>query len=138
MLAMGRIEVNELETAMSQTTTPQVGDAAPAAKPLAISLAEYVRGLSPEDKQVVFLALLREALEFNGDSGLLPIEDEAGKPFGYYVPPKAAQTLSDQTWNEMPASVRDAMNRPVKNLDNCISADQMLDLLSREPGSPPR
>lgn len=55
------------------------------------SLLESVRALSPEDKQVVFLALLREALEINGDTGLLPIDDEEGRSFGYYVPPKAAE-----------------------------------------------
>ena len=55
------------------------------------SLLESVRALSPEDKQVVFLTLLREALEINGDTGLLPIDDEEGRSFGYYVPPKAAE-----------------------------------------------
>lgn len=51
--------------------------------------AEFVRALPAEAKHVVFLALLREALEDNGDEGLLPIEDEDGNPFGYYLPPKA-------------------------------------------------
>ena len=55
------------------------------------SLLESVRALSPEDKQVVFLTLLREALEINGDTGLLPIDDEEGRSFGYYVSPKAAE-----------------------------------------------
>lgn len=50
---------------------------------------EFARALSPEAKQAVFLALLREAVEENGDSCLLPIEDDAGTPFGYYLPPKA-------------------------------------------------
>ena len=52
--------------------------------------AEMVRSLSPEDKHAVFLALLREALQYNGEAGLLAIDDEDGKPFGYYVPPNAA------------------------------------------------
>jgi len=60
-----------------------------------VSPADYVRGLSPEDKQVVFLTLLREALQLNGDTGLLPVEDEDGKPFGYYVPPKVAAERAD-------------------------------------------
>ena len=55
------------------------------------TLLESIRALSPEDKEVIFLAILREALAINGDTGLLPIEDEDGKPFGYYVPPKAAE-----------------------------------------------
>ena len=55
------------------------------------SLLESIRDLSPEDKETIFLAILREALEINGDTGLLPIEDEEGRGFGYYVPPKAAE-----------------------------------------------
>jgi hypothetical protein len=51
---------------------------------------ELVRGMSPEDKGEIFVALLREALQYNGDAGLMHVEDEEGRPFGYYVPPKAA------------------------------------------------
>jgi hypothetical protein len=57
------------------------------------STVDYVKNLPPEDKQAVFLALLREAIAENGDTGLLPVDDEDGKPFGYYVPPKAAAAL---------------------------------------------
>lgn len=69
------------------TTTP------PAANGVHASPVDYVKALPPEDKQAVFLTLLREALAENGDAGLLPVDDENGKPFGYYVPPKAAEAL---------------------------------------------
>lgn len=52
-----------------------------------------LRGLSGDRKHALLLALLREAMELNGDTGLLPVEDEDGRPFGYYVPPKAAAEL---------------------------------------------
>ncbi len=71
---------------MSTATTPTT-TTAPA------SAVDYVRALQPEEKQAVFLALLREALTENGDTGLLPVDDEDGNPFGYYVPPKAAEEL---------------------------------------------
>ena len=58
-----------------------------------VSAVDYVRALAPEEKQAVFLVLLREALAENGDTGLLPVDDEDGKPFGYYIPPKAAAEL---------------------------------------------
>src|SRR5437899_10688037 len=61
------------------------------------SPVEYVKGLPPEDKQAVFLALLREALQINGDRGLMPVEDEDGKSFGYYVPPQIAAAHAQAT-----------------------------------------
>jgi hypothetical protein len=61
-----------------------------------VSAVEYVRALSLEEKQAVFLALLLEALAENGDTGLLPVDDVSGKPFGYYVPPKAAAEIAER------------------------------------------
>lgn len=100
------------------------------------SPVEYVRSLEPDDKQAVFVSLLREALAINGDSGLLPIEDENGNPFGYYVPPNAAQALSDRIWNDTPADVRKALSEPVTNLDRSISSEEMLAILSSGDASP--
>lgn len=62
-------------------------------KPFAGTPAEFVQRLSPDDQHALFLALLREALALNGDTGLLPVEDEDGRMFGYYVPPKAAEEI---------------------------------------------
>jgi hypothetical protein len=100
------------------------------------SAVDYVRSLPPEEKQAVFLELLREAMRSYGDMGLLPIDDEEGRPFGYYVPPKAAQILSDQGWNEIPPEVRQVLSRPVCDLDNCVSSEEMLTILSSEADSP--
>ena len=55
------------------------------------TVAEAVREWPVEKKQAVLLALLREAIEINGGRGLIPVEDESGALFGYYVPPLAAQ-----------------------------------------------
>jgi len=74
---------------MNPTTVPNT-NGTPA------SAVEYVRALSPEAKQAVFLALLREVLAMNGDTGVFPVNDEEGKPFGYYVPPKTAAALAEQ------------------------------------------
>jgi hypothetical protein len=46
------------------------------------SPVEYVSRLSPDDKHAVLLALLREAMALNGDTGLLPVEDEDGRTLG--------------------------------------------------------
>lgn len=69
----------------AMTTPPSL-----AANGTPVSPVEYVRALPGEDKQAVFLALLREAISMCGDTGRVLIDDERGKPFGYYVPPKAA------------------------------------------------
>ena len=53
----------------------------PAVSTAAISPVEYVRGLTPEEKEAVFLSLLRETAHFNGNAGPLPIHDEDGKSF---------------------------------------------------------
>jgi hypothetical protein len=97
----------------------------------AMSPVELVRAMTPEDKQAVFLVLLREALQIHGDRGLLPIEDEDGKMFGYYVPPEAAKELADQQWAEMPTPVQDRFRMPIKNPEDCISAEEMLANLNR-------
>ncbi len=83
---------------MSAATTPNP----PETSGPSVSPVEYVRNLPPEEKQAVFLALLREALQYNGDTGLLPVEDENGKAFGYYVPQKAAANQATKAWAEMP------------------------------------
>ncbi|MBY0513111.1 MAG: hypothetical protein K2P78_04270 [Gemmataceae bacterium] len=112
--------------------------AAPAAEPKS-SPAEYVRALPPEDKQAVFLALLRELIEINGGgTGLISIDDEDGRPLGYYVPPDAAAAAAAKAWAEIPPAARDHLGRPVRDLQNSISADELLMVLSPEGGGPPR
>ncbi|MGL6096050.1 MAG: hypothetical protein ACRC7O_09675, partial [Fimbriiglobus sp.] len=80
---------------------------------------EYVRGLSPDDKQAVFLSLLREAVELNGDRGLIPIDDHGGTPFGYFVPPAAAAQLVAKfvppLTPEQDAQMTEAMRTPAES-----------------------
>jgi hypothetical protein len=94
-----------------------------------VSPVEYVRALPPEDKQAVFLTLLREALQHNGDRGLLPIDDEDGRPFGYYVPPKAAEELFEQFGPKLSAEREREIDRRIRSLEPGIPvADVIADL----------
>jgi hypothetical protein len=93
---------------------------------------ESVRALSPEDKQAVFLALLREALEFNGDTGLLPIDDEDGKPFGYYVPPKASAEQFRTLAPVLTPEQREVTARALSSPGNTFDMNTFLDELRRE------
>ncbi len=98
----------------------------PVTKPL--SPVEYVRRLPGEDKQAVFLALLREAVSWNGDAGLLPIDDEDGRPFGYYVTQKVAQERWDRLVADMPPEVREHMLKPLPadfDPDDCLTEEEM-------------
>ncbi len=60
------------------------------------SPVEYALGLSDEDKQRVFCALLKELIELEGGSGLIPITNDADEWLGYHVPPKGAEALFER------------------------------------------
>jgi hypothetical protein len=113
---------------MSAATTPNTTttNGAP------VSAVDYVRALSPEEKQAVFLALLREALAENGDTGLLPVDDEDGKPFGYYVPPKAAAAYLKVTPPALSSDQEEGIRRAIATPHATFDMGQFLDDLSRE------
>jgi len=60
------------------------------------SPVEYALGLPDEDKQRVFCALLKELIELEGGSALIPITNESGDWLGYHVSPKAAEVLFEK------------------------------------------
>jgi hypothetical protein len=74
---------------------------------------EYVRNLSPEDQDQVLLTLLREAVRIYGNMGQIPIKDEEGKPFGYYIPQGASEYRTARFIAEMPPEVREQMLKPL-------------------------
>ena len=78
---------------MSAVTSP----AAPTSTEPASAAVEYARALPPEAKRAVFLALLREAIQVNGDTGVMPVEDEDGNPFGCYLSSRAVAARADQS-----------------------------------------
>jgi hypothetical protein len=96
------------------------------------SAVDYVRTLKPEEKQAVFLALLREALQFHGDRCLLPVEDENGKMFGYYVPPKASERHFRSLVSSLTPEECDISTRALKDLGRTFEMKTYLDELKRE------
>jgi hypothetical protein len=87
---------------------------------------EYVRTLSPEEKQAVFLALLREVLAENGDTGVLPVDDEEGKPFGYYVPPKAAAEIAERELPKLSPQREKELAERLTRLNTAIPISQVI------------
>ncbi len=53
----------------------------------------FARSLSDDDMHGVLVALLRTAMERYGETTLIPVDDEAGRPWGYFVPPRAVDAL---------------------------------------------
>lgn len=117
------------------TTFPMPTASTHATKDAARSPVEFVRTMSPEDKEDVFLALLEELLARSSKTGLIPFESVRGQFLGYFVPPAAAKELADKEWGEMPPRIREQLGRPVEDLDDCISADAMLAQLRLGAGS---
>lgn len=109
---------------MSATITP-------ATNGVSTSPTDYVRSLSPNDKQVMFLALLRDALRYNGDTDLLPIEDEEGNPFGYYIPPKAAALRADAVLPKMTPEREAELARRQGEPGRMISEDEFRNWLKQ-------
>lgn len=99
---------------------------------------EFARALSPEAKQAVFLALLREAVEENGDTGLLPVEDEDGNPFGYYLPPKAVAARAEALLPHPSAEREAELARRSANPGKWLTADELrARLTTAEPAETP-
>lgn len=112
---------------MSTATAPTTTATPPSA-------VDYVRALQPEEKQAVFLALLREALTENGDTGLLPVDDEDGNPFGYYVPPKAAEEIAQHELPKLSAEREKELAERLTRLHTAISMAQALAELTPPAG----
>jgi hypothetical protein len=95
------------------------------------SPVEYVRRLDADQKHAVFMELLREAVELNGELGLLPIEDVNGESFGYFVPPKAAAELARRTLPPQTEADIERTRQALANLDDTYSLDELLTELNR-------
>ena len=85
-----------------------------------VSSQEFVQGLSPSEKQALFLTLLRDAMQFSSDSDLLPIEDEHGNPLGYYVPAKAAARRAESVLPKLTPQREAELTRRQTEVDRMI------------------
>ena len=81
---------------------------------------------------MLFRSLLREAMQSHGDTGLLPIDDEEGKAFGYYVPPKAAAEQFRSLLPTLKLEDRKTTAAALASLDKTFGMSEFLDELKRE------
>ena len=80
----------------------------------------------------MFLALLREALQSNGDTGLMHVEDEEGRSFGYYVPAKVAAEQFRSLVPTLSAEQRAVTIRALSTLDTTFDMTAFLEELTLE------
>ncbi len=96
--------------------------------------ADLLSTLSPEAKDELLVALLRELMQIQGDQGQLSLVTEQGEFIGTFLPPAVVKAQSDAALTEMPPNVREAMTRPLPpdfDPDNSYTAED-LDELSRQ------
>ena len=110
---------------MTPTATPPTTANGPPHPP-AVSPVEYVRGLPPEDKEAIFLAILREVIAYNGGKGLIPIDTPEGESLGYYVPPEAAKARFELYGPKLtPEDVAELKER-VRNPGPFVTAEELV------------
>jgi hypothetical protein len=103
----------------------------PTAAPTTPNAVEYVRALSPDDQEAVFLYLLKELIRINGGNGLIPISSDT-EQLGYYVPPKAADHLFEKYGPKLtPEREAEIAERIARN-EPGIPIREMIDDLNRE------
>jgi len=94
--------------------------------------ADLIRGMSSEEKEEVFLALLKEAIQESGDSGLMHVEDKEGHSLGYYVPPKVAAEHLRRLAPVLTAEQRAVTLKALSSLDKTFEMKEYLNELALE------
>lgn len=98
------------------------------------TVAALLHTLSPQAKDELLVALLRELVALRGEQGQISFDLPDGEYLGYFVPPAAAKERADEFLAQMPPKVREAMTRPLPpnfDPDNSYTAEE-LDELSRQ------
>ncbi len=67
---------------------------APTAESPAFSAAEFVKGLTDEQKEAVFFAIVKEALAVYPRSGSIPIQPEGEELLGHLLTPLGVRELT--------------------------------------------
>jgi hypothetical protein len=98
-----------------------------------VSPVEYVRSLSPEDKEAVFAELLQEVVRLNGGKGLIPIDSPGGEQLGYFISAEAADALAELELPKLTPEREQELRDRASRLSTAVPVQQVVaELKERE------
>jgi hypothetical protein len=96
------------------------------------NVVEYIRSLSPTDKNAALVELLHEAVRGHNNTGLVPLRDGNGKSFGYYVPPIPSKEEVAAMVARLTPEERERGNPALKDLSRTFDMEKFMDELDLE------
>jgi hypothetical protein len=107
--------------------------------PPALSPVEYVRSLSAEDREVVFLMLLEEVIAEYPDQGLIPVhQPDDNKLLGFVMSPDAAGEYFRRYGPKLTDEQLAELDRRHANPGKSLTTEELLERLRAEDPSPTR
>jgi hypothetical protein len=91
---------------------------------------EFVRNLSPEDREEVLVYLVREVIRVSGGNALIPVQTPAGESLGYFVPPAIAAEQLRSVLPTLSPEQRAVTERALADLSKTFDMDEYLDELT--------
>src|SRR4029079_3533817 len=91
------------------------------------NVVEYIRSLSPADKNAALVELLNEAVRTHGRAGLVPVRDAKGRSFGYYVPPAPSTEEVAGMGSRMTPEERARGNEALKDRSRTIDMKKFME-----------
>ena len=96
------------------------------------NVVEYIRSLSPENKNTALVTLLRETMLAHVGTGLIPLRDTNGDSFGYFVPPIPTKERIAAMVARMTPEERNRGNEALKDLSKTFDVEEYFNELDRE------
>lgn len=96
------------------------------------SVVEYVRSLSAADKSAALVELLADVWRAHGGTGVIPLRDSNGEPYGYFVPPIATKERIEAMVARMTPEERARGQQALQDLSKTFDIEEFFNEQSRE------
>ena len=96
------------------------------------NVVDYIRTLSPADKNTALVTLLTETIRAHGSAGLIPLQDANGDSFGYFVPPIPTKERLRAMVERLTPEERQRGNEALKDLSKTFDVEEFFNQLDRE------
>lgn len=97
-----------------------------------LDVTDFVRSLTPEQKDAALVELIDEAIRVTGGKCLIPIRKANGESLGYYVPPSAAEQHLKAMLPHLSPEHLEATRAAVANPSDTFDIEAFWAELSRE------